>query len=308
MSGANVPAGEAIRDEAARWVERMERPAIDAADAQAFDRWMDADARHREAFARALTTWHSPQLREALAAAAEVPAQDEEAPHTRWRWAVAGGRLLATCLLAMLLLPMLLTQEYRTGPGSGERILLADGSEVRLSGNATLAVTMLPWERATTLARGEAFFDVRHERRPFTGDAGAAEIRVLGTAFNIDRRSSPRADVAVYRGAVQVDVMGKAGVLLHRGDAVLAADGKIARRQADLPTRPEWIDGWFVPQDVPASALVAKLNRHLYRPVAISDAAMSKRRITGRFHVADPDAVLQALPTLNGISFQKSEH
>lgn len=307
MSKADVPAGSAIRDEAARWVERMERPVVDAADAQAFDRWMDADARHREAFARAMTTWHSPELREALEAA-EMPAQDEAAPRPRWRWrwAVAGGSLLAACLIALLLLPVLLTQEYRTGPGSGERILLADGSQVRLSGNATLAVTMLPWKRATTLARGEAFFDVRHERRPFTVDAGAAEVRVLGTAFNIDRQSSARADVAVYRGAVQVDAEGQAGVILHRGDAALAADGEIVRRQTDLPARPDWIDGWFVAQDVPLSVLVAKLNRHLERPIAITDA-MSERRITGRFHVADPDAVLQALSSLNGIALQQPE-
>ena len=54
------------------------------------------------------------------------------------------------------------------------------------------------------LKRGEAFFDVAHQpQRPFIVKSGQSQIKVLGTAFSVDKQDD-QITVTVVRGKVQV--------------------------------------------------------------------------------------------------------
>jgi len=293
-----------VTEEAAYWLEQMNRPAIDAAIAERFDIWMEASAQHREAFSRLQGLWDAP-MDAALSRSEAAPAGDAVAAPAKRGWRSAGvaiGLAAACAAVALGYGPASTTQTYRTANGSGGHFELADGSQIDLSGNAELTVRMLPWSRSAVLRRGEIFMDVRPEHfRRFTVESGPAEIRVLGTAFNIDRQDAQDTVVQVYRGTVAVYSRSGTHRILQKGEAARVTPAGM--RAASLPVggRPEWMSGWFEMSDTPLSVLVEKLNRHAGTPVRIGESALGQRRVSGRFHISQPASVLEALKIAYGV-------
>jgi transmembrane sensor len=298
-----------IVEEAAHWSERMSRPVLDSAEAAGFDAWMNADARHRDAFARLQTLWHSDALQQSLADIIDDKAEASPAPARRaiWRWPAGAFAIAATMVAAFLLAWPATLQNYRTTIGHKAHVMLADGSTVDLSGDAELKVRILPWSRTATLVRGEAFFDVHHEgTRRFTLASGDAAIRVLGTAFNVDRQSNRRTVVQVYRGAVELSGPTGERAILRRGTAAHLIGNRI-EREADLQSAdPDWMSGWFDASDVPLQVLIDKLNRVSPQPIVGAKADAMRQRITGRFKVSDVPSVLAAMETLYGLHAVRS--
>ena len=296
-----------IAADAALWVNRLDQPAIDTSASAAFDAWMAADARHRENFADLQALWHSDTLLQALeqSEAAVVTGEAPVALAARlsgWRRSAPWLAVAASAAMLFVAMPDLDVDTYRTGTGNGRTIVLADGSHVDLSGNAELSVRILPWRREVTLARGEAFFDVAHERwRPFLVRSGSTSVRVLGTAFNVDRQSATRTAVEVYRGAVTLEAPRAEDIVLHKGDRARVVDDRIAA-QAPNPDanaaghdRPDWTAGWFEAADVPMSVLIAKVQRYSVRPIRLRDPRLAALPVSGRFQVSDPARVLAAI-------------
>ena len=294
-----------IAEEAAAWIDRFNQPAFDAAAGPAFDTWMAAAPRHREVFADLQALWHSETLVEALGPAESslIAGRAPSVPVARPRrvWHAAPMLAVAACamLLAMvLILPILSTTMYRTGAGRSRSVVLADGSRVDMSGDTELRVQILPWKRDAELVRGEAYFDVRHERaRIFRVASGSTTVRVLGTAFNVDRQSATRTAVAVYRGAVEVGVTGEADLVLRKGDGARVVDGHVTAQPRIAVSAPDWKSGWFEASDIPLGVLIGKVQRFSARPILLQDAALQALPISGRFHVSDTDRVLRAVAT-----------
>ncbi|KQN13921.1 FecR family protein [Sphingomonas sp. Leaf30] len=292
-----------IAEDAAAWIDRLNQPAFDAAAGPDFDAWMAASPRHRAVFAEMQALWQSEALVEALGTAACVPAAAiPPAPRVdrarRGRRSAARLAVAACAMLVaiLLLVPMLVTTRYRTGPGESRTVVLADGSRVDLSGDTELRVRILPWHRGAELVRGEAYFDIRHERsRMFRVASGTTSVRVLGTAFNVDRQSPTRTAVVVYRGAVEVGVAGEADLVLHKGDGARVVDGQVTAQPRIAASAPEWKSGWFEASDVPLAVLIGKVQRYSARPILLQDRRLQALPISGRFHISDTDRALQAV-------------
>ncbi|MEG3151051.1 FecR domain-containing protein [Sphingomonas sp. ZT3P38] len=287
-----------IAEEAAAWIDRLNQPAFDAAAGPDFDAWMAAAPRHREVFADLQALWQSDAFVEALGQAGApvaigVPRADRFPTLRRAApLAAACGVLAAIALIP----PLFLTSTYRTAAGTGRAVVLADGSRVDLSGDTELRVRILPWRRDAVLVRGEAFFDVRHETaRAFRVSSGTTSVRVLGTAFNVDRQSPTRTAVAVYRGAVEVGVAGEPDLVLRKGDGARVVDGHVTAQPRLAGSAPEWKSGWFEASDIPLGVLIGKVQRYSTRPIVLQDRALLALPISGRFHVSDTGQVLQAV-------------
>ena len=297
-----------IAEEAALWTDRMNRPAIDSALASEFDLWMRADPRHREAFAEQQALWDSETLTAALremdsvskpTLAPETPAR-LRTPARRRAWQF--GAMAASIAAAALILPHVSQQSYRTGPGEGRQIRLADGTQIDLSGNSHLRVTLSPWSRSASLTRGEAYFDVRHEaRRAFRVKSGDASIRVLGTAFNVDHQAPDRTAVEVYRGAVEVGGTGGGRQVLKTGTAANVLAGRVSLRPGPTQARPEWETGWFDASDIPLGVLIDKIRRYAPQPIVATDPSLLSLRVSGRFHISDVDRALAAIEAAYGV-------
>lgn len=290
--------------EAAAWVEWASQPNPSPERAPDFDRWM-ADPAHREQFADLLALWRSDALAEA-ARVVQARAQRRKAP--AWIGWTAGASTLAAAALALVTAPLLENTAFETPRGGGQAVVLADGSQVRLSGDARIEVAQGLTFRRVRLARGEAYFDVRHDaRRPFRVDAGPAQVRVLGTAFDLDRHSAGQVDLAVYRGAVRLQTPGGASTRLVRGERAAVVAGEIVPVAQPVGAEPDWLAGWADASDAPLGQLLEEIGRFADRPVVAADG-VDQRRISGRFHVADTQSALAALSLAYGVSVTVEPH
>lgn len=284
---------EGITTQAAIWVDRMNRPAFDSADGRLFDAWMEADPRHREAFAELSAIWEDPELLEACITPMP-PAKKPSLDLLRhWRSALVTGAA-AACIAAVAPVAIAaLPREYASAPGEIREVVLADGSTVELGGNSAIDVQLLPWRRRVALDRGEASFDIAHDaNRPFVVAVDAARVTVLGTAFHVDRMASDRMVVGVSRGLVRVD-SGNASLAVAADQAAEVKEGKLERVQ--LQPEQQISSNWFVARDALLGDLVEKLRRYSPLPIAIGTDRAASMRVTGRFDVSDIEGTLGTL-------------
>lgn len=284
--------------DAAAWVDWSARPDVSTAEAAAFERWMGESEAHRRAFADLAALWRSDALGEAAADLATAPRRRQRS--SPWRFALPSAVAAACAALAVLYTPWMDHRTLETARAQPRDMALADGSTVRLSGGARLVVRHSPMRRWATLERGEAFFDVRHDGRAFVVAAGEGQVQVMGTAFNVDRLSSGRTEVALYRGAVRVRGRSKETMDLQPGDRVILERGRLERAPGLRVARPDWIDGWFDTQDASLGHLVEEIDRFSTKPITI-DPAARRIRISGRFQVGEPRSVLALIEAAYGV-------
>nr|WP_282449989.1 FecR domain-containing protein [Microbulbifer sp. CAU 1566] len=190
---------------------------------------------------------------------------------------------------------------YTTAIGETRTIDLADGSKVQLNTNSELIVNFSREERRTQLLRGEAYFDVaRQTSRPFTVAAGSANIRVLGTQFNVERNPE-NTRVSVTGGVVAVSESQTASglqpesVKLTRNQKVSVSNSGLSDVARTSPEEAlDWTQGQLVFEETPLSEALEELNRYLKVPVAAAPG-VSDRTLSGTFELTDPENTLAAI-------------
>lgn len=191
---------------------------------------------------------------------------------------------------------------YETARGEQRDVRLADGSTLHLNGATRVDVRLEGDRRMARLDHGEAYFDVAHDAdRPFAVRAGASEIRVLGTAFDVEMGRG-EVKLAVYRGKVR---FGGAGAW---GDGVDVAagwrsrfggGGATAPKRFDA-TRENWRQGWLDTDDMRLTELIDALNRQGGPMIMDPPRALTNLKLSGRFRTGDPHALLTAIGAAYG--------
>jgi len=287
---------------AAQWLLRLREAAGTgrAPDMQrAFARWLEASARHRQAYERRLDEWNALEpLSDAYRRAVPVPAC---AMPARRRW-LAGGLALAGAACAGAIAWRMLGEPaaglQRTAvaaPGHSETLDLPDGTRIVLDSGARLSVRYQSGRRSVALQQGAAFFEVAHDPdRPFVVDAGLGEIRVLGTSFEIER-ADRSLTVSVLQG--KVDVRDRAGdrARLGAGQGVRvwpAALGKVYPVEADRIA--SWRSGRLVFENTPLEDLADALARRGLARIRVAPEAAGLP-VTLVMRTDDVDNALAAL-------------
>jgi transmembrane sensor len=300
----------AIDWQAAQWIDRMSRPVIDSDTAAAFDHWILTDPRHVDSYARMSAVWQSNGLESALGEAVrsvDASNDDDAVPNQGLARLVRGGVAASLLVLACFGGAQLLVSDasYATATGGTRTVALADGSTVRMNGDTRITVRIAPWSRHVTLERGEAFFDVAHERlRGFSVDAGGASVSVLGTAFDVDRIDSDTRIIQVYRGLVTVDAGAGRQWRLPAGSGLELSGEHVRSLKGVAGDRPGWTDGWFEANDMPMLQLIERLNRIAVHPVRLADPALGELLVTGRFQANDPKNMLEAITAIHDLRWR----
>ncbi len=209
---------EQIERDAYAWVQRR-HDGLTAQDEQEFQAWLEADERHREAYAQFQAGWDRFEPLAAETAAREAQKVDEvllsmaattERPRAGW-WhrSLVHPVLSYAAIAACLAMAWALWSVNRhpsaplTIPALCEQRVLPDGSIIELNRNADVTVDYSGTERRIRLVRGEANFTVaKNHDRPFIVTAGSVQVRAVGTAFNV--RLGPSAvNVVVTEGKVR---------------------------------------------------------------------------------------------------------
>ena len=332
-AGVTTEANEERLDQACAWIARLRSDAPTPADRKAFSEWMTESAENRLAFEEMSDLWgdlgalaHMPieQLfPESLPSKNQysapgythtpaAPRKENATTATGWsfpQWLMGGG-LVAACLVVTLWVgnqwiggsdPR--EQIYVTQVGETRTIALADGSQVQLNTNSELHVSFSREERHTELLRGEAFFDVaRQTARPFTVAAGKANIRVLGTEFNVERNQD-NTKISVTGGTVAVSEAEVASglqpesVKLTRNQKVSVSSGGLGKvgHTSDEEAL-DWTRGVLVFDNTSLTEALEELNRYLKVPASAAPGVQD-RTLSGTFELSDPENTLKAIAT-----------
>ena len=268
------------------------------ADRERFNRWLEADRRHR-AFYDVI----------ALGVPDVTPPLDPPpAPHWRlaerrrtWTvraprrlgWLLAAALLVAAALLAVRRRPRRLTDNAAvaertvvTRPAERAIVRLGDGTQIVVAAQSTLRypATLAAGTRDVEVS-GEAYFDVAHDAdRPFVVHANGATISDLGTAFDVRAYpSDARVRIVVADGRVAVRAARDARIVDRGTLALWDTSGAVTMRAVDPQRFVAWTTGTLVFDATPLDEMAKDLTRWYGTPVALGDASLASRDFTGSF-------------------------
>lgn len=255
-----------------------------------FEAWRDADPVHAAAWDEIETLY---------ADLDDVPPPRRPARQRRPGWGPASirlraaGAMAASAVLAAGLAWASWPSDLTTAVGERRTVVLADGTTAVLDADSALDVEITPEGRRIHLVRGRAWFDVRHEARPFVVEAGSASVRDIGTGFEVSRHGRA-GSVAVSEGEVELSVADGPALRLTEGQAARFSVGQL-RRAEDTTRVATWRSGRLEFQGAPLRQVLDDLARMgAGRSVIFSDD-LADRRFTGAFDDDDPEAVLEAV-------------
>ena len=311
------------RAQAAAWLTRMGR-GLTPGRQRALEGWL-ADPLNSKEFS---------ELRAVLDIAAELkgtsraalvagvagePRRARLARGTLWLAGVAATAMLAAALAAGLWLWDLgyLPHTYRTGIGQTATVVLPDGSVAYLNTNTRLRWVGSPSNRRVKLLRGEVFFEVVHDpARPFRILLAHSEVRVLGTRFDVYRKSDGDVLVTVVSGAVAVEGLGSGAHAPPAWTRRLTANQQIEYSSLGLigAVHPalaanviRWRQGIIETRGEPLSRLVSNLSRYTPQRIVIVDPRAAQMRIGGAFSVRNVGATLDRIARIEPITVTQED-
>jgi transmembrane sensor len=280
------------------WCARLHAHDVSDADRIAFQAWLSASADHRAEYELCALTFSVSR------------ALPPSSPPPLWERAGVGGSLrkyglpaiAAVFALVAFALWHLNSSQYATDIGEQRTISLADGSTVELNTNSSIGVDLGESERRVTLRHGEAFFSIVPDAaRPFIVQAGASEVRVLGTKFNV-RMEGETALVTVVEGHVKVS-----------GLDLLPGEGATARPERPIAKLPvfdttrltSWREGKIHFENDALSKVINEVNRYSDPQFVIPDPRVRALTLSGVFRIGDVDSVAFALQQSYGLRTER---
>ncbi|WP_078084398.1 FecR family protein [Microbulbifer mangrovi] len=197
-------------------------------------------------------------------------------------------------------------QAYAAELAQQRTVTLDDGSRVTLGGDSAVEVAFSDARRSVKLLRGQAFFEVsKDSARPFYVGARDAEIRVVGTRFDVRTGSTlhPAVKVTVEEGIVDVasrptatpDSSGPM-VRLVAGQQVSVDQSRLSRvTTVDANQVAGWRQGKFSYHDAPLSEVVADANRYRKNRIVIGTRELENLRVTTAFRADQADTLVAML-------------
>lgn len=345
--GMNVQIGE----EAADWFVEFRSGDLELEKRRAFAGWLRASPEHVRAYLEIAAIWNEgtrldPQRRygvEELVALARVapgviplvttvlPRAVSNIPKgrspARWRFFAAAASLLIA-VAALLTWNGMYRGVYTTEVGEQRSLVLDDGSTVQLNSRSRMRVLYSEAAREVTLLDGQALFQVAKDaRRPFVVRSDGAEIRAVGTQFDVNQRQAGTT-VTVLEGRVKVTALGsevgqapavpaesgaqgargRGGVLLAAGQqAIVQRGARPLLASANLEVATAWTRRQLVFESATLGEVAEEFNRYNKSQIVLQDPQIVDFHISGVFSSSDPGALVRFLRQRHGIKVVETE-
>lgn len=295
--------------EACEWFARLLADDVTPEDHASFEAWRTASPRHARAYEDIAGTMSEVQRAGRLVRAVSFGNAMDAASRPLRAERVRKTAALGLAAAAAVALMFITTASWvtRTAPqtlfqtsiGEHASVDLPDGSRLELNSNSVARVQYTDHARTIRLAQGEAFFKVAHDpQRPFWVVAGKSWIRAVGTAFNVDLRSSV-VRVVVSEGTVKVAASRPSGeapsdVALAREPVSILNAGQQAEVKAgtaeirsvtpvELTRLAAWRKGTLYFENQHLATVVDELGRYTSARIIIEDEQLGSLPIGGTF-------------------------
>ncbi|WP_025855353.1 FecR domain-containing protein [Pseudomonas sp. CHM02] len=293
----DIEESDAIDAQAASWFARNHNDAANA-DRKAFAAWQ-AEPAHARAYAEFEQLWADLAQLQQLNRPVALPQRKP----SLWRPALAvAAALLCAVLATSIGAPRELYHTQVTAHAKGMRTFnLPDGSTLYVNANTRVRVDFTAHQRIVHLDKGQVYIEVAADKeRPLYVQAGEANVRVVGTGFDV-RRSQQQLVVSVAHGQVAFapDAKSPVSLLGARQRAIYRyANGTLQQQTLTAEEVADWRSGHLSFRNRELASLIDELS--LYRPqvpLQVSNA-VAQLKVSGNLDVNDPDALLNALPAL----------
>lgn len=206
-------------------------------------------------------------------------------------------------------------QKMTTDRGEKTRVTFSDGTRVTLNSSSTVRFPReFHGSERKVYLEGEAYFEVAYDQEsPFIVNTDAAQVRVLGTAFNVRGWSEdPGVDITVRSGKVSVssleqEIEDHADVILEAGQftRVIKGQGPQFVQSVDPLDHLLWTSGGMHFDNEPFSQVVLDLERRFNVHITVNDAELLDVPYTGTFQYAEVDEVLSVIATSMEVGYNR---
>ena len=244
------------------------------------------------------------------------PSAEPRALRKLWRrpvLAAAALALLASITALFLWIDSDTARSYSTGIGEQRTIQLLDGSTVELNARSRVKVRLTDHRRDVTLLEGQALFRVaKDKQRPFVVQAGDAQVRAVGTEFDVYKKQAETV-VTVVEGRVETysgtDGADAAAIMLSAGEQLTVLPHTVTKpTRADTVAATAWVQKRLIFEETPLNEVAEEFNRYNRRPLAIDDAELQTLKISGVYSSTDPTSLINFLRSQSSINVIETEN
>jgi transmembrane sensor len=227
--------------------------------------------------------------------------------------AAAALALLTSITALFLWIDADTARSYSTAIGEQRTIQLLDGSTVELNARSRIQVRLSDHRRDVALLEGQALFRVaKDKQRPFVVQAGDAQVRAVGTEFDVYKKQTGtvvtvvEGRVETYSGSAGADA---AAVILSAGEQLTVLPHAVTQpTRADTVAATAWVQKRLIFEETPLSEVAEDFNRYNRRPLAIDDAQLQTLKISGVYSSTDPTSLINFLRSQNSITVIETEN
>jgi ferric-dicitrate binding protein FerR (iron transport regulator) len=210
----------------------------------------------------------------------------------------------------------ILWKEILVERGQKENIILPDGTQVILdSGSYFKYPHDFKGKARKVLISGEGYFNVtKNESKPFIVIANQAEIKVLGTQFNVKAwQYINHVAIAVVEGKVSFgpkDEKQKEKVLVSKGQiSILHNNGPPTKpRHTSIDKHLNWLDRNLIYENVPLREILGQLERWYNIDFILSEQIDASDLVTLHAPKKPIDEIIHLLAQICGLTFKIEDH
>lgn len=195
--------------------------------------------------------------------------------------------------------------------GTFYHLVLSDGTKVWLNADSRIRypIAFGGAEREVEL-QGEGYFEVaKEEGRPFIVKSGKMDVRVLGTAFDVNTyEDQGMAYVVLKEGLVEVSVEGNESQVITPGYMALVnvqePRGRILVEKCDVEVYIAWKQGSYSFRNMPLSGILKQVARY-YDVEIVYEQGFEEEYYTGDIsRDISLEALLSAIEMSTSVSFK----
>lgn len=311
---------------------KLDSEELNSEDSLALRQWLDANPEHKNALRELAVLWNKMDVLSELSELFPLSRTTRSGIHETRPGSIFFVRHMAAaaCILIAVAIGIYLgtgSREpgipairkvdtvYRTAVGERRLINLPDGSAATLNTDSILEVAYNKSRRIIHLVKGEAHFNVAHNKnRPFLVYAGTGIIRAVGTAFNVHLKGKD-VEVVVDQGTVKIAPAREAPTATSTNldkikpndfQTTITAGQSVEYENKDIhpvqkispkliSQKLSWQHGMLVFDGDPLEKVIREICRYTSTRIIIKDPALRHIRVGGYFKTGETGALLTVL-------------